>query len=117
MKCETKKYKVDTSKFTKEQLNYIDYERMEETLTKFIFPSKSDDMYEFIALFLKQQYNLEIKYLEPDIDSCSYISQKAPIFGNTMFPSNTQKKKKEKVCVHKRWDCLCRKSQRIDPRK
>lgn len=83
MKCETKKYKVDTSKFTKEQLNYIDYERMEETLTKFIFPSKSDDMYEFIALFLKQQYNLEIKYLEPDIDSCSYISQKAPIFGNT----------------------------------
>ena len=31
-----------------------------------------------------------------------------------MFSSNTEKKKK--VCVHKWWDRLCRKYQRIDPR-
>ncbi len=95
VKKEVKHIKVDVSKFTKEQLEYIDFERMDETLTRFIFPTLAkgeakvldDDMmkdiyYKFIAKFLQYQYKLPVKYLEPDIDSCSYISQKTPLEDN-----------------------------------
>ena len=88
----TEHIKVNKDAFTKEQLEYLDYERMDETLTTFIFPTikkneqgdiMEDKYYKFISLFLKQQYKLPVKFLEPDIDSCSYISQKSVIIGNT----------------------------------
>lgn len=83
--------KVNYKKFTEEQLQYLDYERMNETITKIEFPTvkqvgndiMEDKYYKYIALFLKQQYKLPVKYLKPDIDSCSYISQKSIIIGNT----------------------------------
>ena len=80
LSIETAKNSVNHKAFTEEQLQYLDYERMNETITKITFPMKEKQMedkyYEYIALFLKQQYKLPIKYLKPDIDSCSYISQK-----------------------------------------
>ena len=83
---------VDTDKFTKEQLKYLDYERMDQTRVRITFPKGKDDMdekyYKFIALFLKQQYKLPVKYLEPEIDSCSYVSQKSTIIGNTKYISD-----------------------------
>ena len=83
-------YSVDATKFTKEQLEYLDYERMDETCTIFTFPESTknkvldddimDDIYyKFFAAFLQYQYKLPVKYLEPDIESCYYISQKAPL--------------------------------------
>ena len=83
-------YSVDTSKFTKEQLAYLDYERMDETCTIFTFPESDknkvmeddimdDKYYKFFASFLQYQYKLPVKYLEPDIDACYYISQKTPL--------------------------------------
>lgn len=41
---------------------------------------------------------------------CRMLSICASKPRNTMFPSNREKKK---VCVHKRWDCLCRKSKEL----
>ena len=84
--------KPDIKKFTEEQLKYFDYERIDETLTRFIFPTctkkedgdiMEDKYYKFISSFLKQQYKLPVKFLDPDIDSCSYICQKSIIVGNT----------------------------------
>lgn len=87
LSIETAKNSVNYKAFTEEQLQYLDYERMNETITKITFPTKEKQMedkyYDYIALFLKQQYKLPIKYLKPDIDSCSYISQKTNITGNT----------------------------------
>ena len=56
--------KVNYKKFTEEQLQYLDYERMNETITKIEFPTvkqvgndiMEDKYYKYIALFLKQQY-------------------------------------------------------------
>ena len=88
----TEKITVDTKAFTEEQLKYLDYERMEQTLTRFIFPTikKNDNgeimediYYRFISIFLKQQYKLPVKFLDPDYDACSYITQKSVIIGNT----------------------------------
>lgn len=91
-------YKVDTSKFTEKELEYLDYERMDETCTIFTFPESTknkvldddimDDIYyKFFAKFLQYQYKLPVKYLEPDIDSCYYISQKTPIEDNKPITS------------------------------
>ena len=57
---------------------YIDHERMEEMLTKIVLP-KTKETNSFIALFLKYQYKLPVRYLEPIIDQCYYVSQKSPI--------------------------------------
>lgn len=92
IKITTEHIKPNPEAFTKEQLKYLDYERMDETLTRFEFPTIKDKgdglimeekFYKFFSLFLKQQYKLPVKYLEPDFDACSYITQKAVIIGNT----------------------------------
>ena len=84
--------KVDDTKFTKEQLKYLDNERMDQTRVRIVFPKGKDDMeekyYMFFAVFLKQRFKLPVKYLEPEIDSCSYISQKSTIIGNTKHISD-----------------------------
>ena len=91
-------YKVDTSKFTEQELEYLDYERMNETCTIFTFPESTknivleddimeDKYYKFFAKFLQYQYKLPVKYLEPDLDACYYISQKAPIEGSKPITS------------------------------
>jgi len=98
IKKEVIHYKVDTSKFTKEQLEYLDYERMDETCTIFTFPEDTthkimeddimeDKYYKFFAKFLQYQYKLPVKCLIPDIDSCSYISQKTPTEDNKPITS------------------------------
>jgi len=71
--------------FTKEELQYIDIERMSETITSFTFNTMNELEYETIAAILKQQYNLPVKYLEPDYDNCSYIAQKS------LLPSSDSK--------------------------
>ena len=98
IKKETIHYKVDTSKFTEQELEYLDYERMNETCTIFTFPESTknkimeddimeDKYYRFFAKFLQYQYKLPVKYLEPDIDSCYYISQKTPVEDNKPITS------------------------------
>lgn len=78
--------KTNFDKLTKEQLKYIDIDRIAETKTTIMFPTKmTDELYEWFALFLKYQYKLPVKYLEPEIDSCTYIAQKSPI------PTNSKK--------------------------
>ena len=90
IKKEISHYSVDKSKFSEKELEYLDYERMDETCTRFTFPESSknkvldddimDDIYyKFFAKFLQYQYKLPVKYLEPETDSCYYISQKAPV--------------------------------------
>lgn len=75
---------ITTKHLTKEQLQYIDTDRMAETKTTITFPSKmTDTLYEWFALFLKYQYRLPVKYLEPEIETCTYISQKSPIPNNS----------------------------------
>lgn len=70
-------------------LDYIDYDNLDTTTTTFTFPTLTekdklldddkmlDIYYTFFAYFLKYQYKLTIKYLEPDYNNCSYISQKS----------------------------------------
>ena len=90
IKKEVIHYTVDKSKFSEKELEYLDYERMDETCTRFTFPENTknkvldddimDDIYyKFFAKFLQYQYKLPVKYLEPDIDACYYISQKTPV--------------------------------------
>lgn len=71
--------------YTKEELQYIDVERMNETITTYRFKHMTEIEYATIAAILKQQYNLPIKYLEPDYDNCSYIAQKS------LLPTNESK--------------------------
>lgn len=79
--------KISYKHLTKEQLKYIDVDRMAETKTTIIFQYKNndypDELYEWFALFLKYQYRLPVKYLEPEIESCTYIAQKSPIPNNS----------------------------------
>ena len=86
MKISVNKHPIDisTEHLTKEQLQYIDIDRFRETKTTIVFPKQmTDDLYRWFALFLKYQYRLPVKYLEPEIDSCTYIAQKAPIPNNS----------------------------------
>lgn len=57
---------------------YIDYERMDEQITTITFPP-SKETNKFIAIFLKYQYDLPVKYLDPIIEQCYYVAQKSPI--------------------------------------
>lgn len=94
IKVSVKHFTPNIKAFSEEQLKYLDYERMDETLTKFEFPLLAtgknnkklldddimDDIYyKFFATFLKYQYKLPVKYLEPEIENCYYISQKSLI--------------------------------------
>ncbi len=76
-------------------LEYIDYERMNETKSVITFPKNKpskeyveygdimdDKYYKFIARFLSYQFKIPVKYLEPIEESCSYISQKSLLTGN-----------------------------------
>lgn len=78
---------ISTKHLTKDQLKYIDVDRMAETKTIIKFDYKQDNipdiLYEWFALFLKYQYRLPVKYLEPEIESCTYIAQKSPIPNNS----------------------------------
>lgn len=75
-KIETEHIKPNIKVFSEEQLRYLDYERMDETLTRITFEKTP---YSFFAKFLKYQYKLPVKYLEPEIENCWYISQKTYI--------------------------------------
>lgn len=92
IKISVKHISPNVKAFSEEQLKYLDYERMDETLVRFEFPMLSnkkdkvldDDImediyYKFFAVFLKYQYKLPVKYLEPEIENCYYISQKSLI--------------------------------------
>ena len=80
---DSKKRIIDTKLFSNEELQYIDFEMMDETITTITFKEMNETIYKFFALFLQQQYNLPIKYLEPDLDNCCYVSQKSLIEGDS----------------------------------
>lgn len=96
IKVSSKNIEFNFKAFTEDQLKYLDTDRMDETITRIEFPTiksgsgvldddiMDDKYYKFFKVFLKFQYKLPVKYLEPEIENCYYISQKSLIPNGSM---------------------------------
>ena len=65
--------------FSKEELETLDIENLQETIYTLTFDHLSDNDYIGIADFLKLETKLPMKYLKPIQSSCVYVAQKARV--------------------------------------